>query len=333
MGEAPSTMQAVEITEPGGPEVLKPCQRPTPVPDSREVRIRVAYAGVNRPDCLQRGGGYPPPPGASDLPGLEVSGVIDAVGQGVTGWQVGDAVCALTNGGGYAQYVTVPAGQCLPLPPGVDLRLGAGLPETFFTVWINAFERAKLQPRETLLVHGGSSGIGTTAIQLAVATGHRVWATCGSAAKVAYCEALGAAGINYKEQDFVAAVKAATDGRGVDVILDMVGGGYVQRNLSALANDGRLSQIAFLDTPKVQLDLLPLMLRRLTITGSTLRARTPEVKAQVAATLRQKVWPLFEGHDLKPPIDSEYPLVEAAKAHARMESSQHMGKLLLAVAP
>lgn len=328
----PDAMTAVEITLPGGPEVLALTHRPRPTPRAGEVLIRVAAAGVNRPDCLQRQGSYPPPVGASDLPGLEVAGTIAAVGSGVSDWQVGDAVCALLTGGGYAEYCTAPAGQCLPVPRGLDRVQAAALPETFFTVWSNVFERAHLQPGETLLVHGGASGIGTTAIQLGCARGHRVFVTVGDSGKAAACLALGAElAINYREADFVPVIREATQGRGVDVILDMVGGDYVQRNLSALALDGRLVQIAFLRGAKLELNLAPLMLKRLTLTGSTLRARPVAEKVPIARALREHVWPLLESGKVRPVIHQTFPLAEAAAAHRLMESGQHIGKLVLTV--
>jgi NADPH2:quinone reductase len=294
------------------------------------VLIEVAAAGVNRPDVLQRLGLYPLPPGVSDLPGLEVAGTIAALGEGVTEWKVGDAVCALTPGGGYAQFCLTPAGQCLPVPAGLTAVEAASLPETAFTVWINVFERGALAPGETLLVQGGSSGIGVTAIQMARAFGHRVFATAGSAEKCRACEALGAErGINYREEDFVAVVKEATGGRGVDVILDMVGGDYVPRELKCLAPDGRLSLIAFLGGSVATLDMSDILYRRLTITGSTLRPRTVEFKTAVARALRERVWPKIEAGAIRPVIHSVFPLAEAARAHTLMESSTHVGKIVL----
>jgi NADPH2:quinone reductase len=323
-------MQVVRITEPGGPEVLQPATRPVPQPGAGEVLIEVAAAGVNRPDCFQRAGSYAPPPGASDLPGLEVAGTIVQLGAGVTQWKVGDAVCALTPGGGYAQYCLTPAGHCLPVPKGLGMVEAASLPETFFTVWINVFERARLAPGETLLVQGGSSGIGVTAIQMARAFGHRVFATAGSAEKCAECEKLGAErAINYRTEDFVEAVEQLTGGKGVDVILDMVGGDYVPREIKALATDGRLSLIAFLGGTRTTLDMSDILYRRLTITGSTLRPRSVEYKTQVAQALREKVWPLIEAGTIRPVIYRTFPLAEASKAHALMESSAHIGKIVL----
>ncbi|MCW5626357.1 MAG: NAD(P)H-quinone oxidoreductase, partial [Burkholderiales bacterium] len=318
-------MRCVEIEKSGGPDVLRPAVRPLPQPKPGEVLIRVAAAGVNRPDVLQRLGLYPLPPGVSDLPGLEVAGTIVALGEGTTGWSVGDAVCALTPGGGYAEYCTTPAGQCLPVPRGLSMIEAASLPETFFTVWINVFERAKLAPGESLLVQGGSSGIGVTAIQLAHALGHRVFATAGSDEKCRACEALGAErGINYRTEDFVAIVKQATEGRGVDVILDMVGGDYVPRELKALATDGRLSLIAFLGGNVTTLDMGDILYRRLTITGSTLRPRTVEFKTAIAGALREKAWPLLEAGRVKPVIHATFALEDARNAHVLMESSTHV---------
>lgn len=323
------TMTAIEITEPGGPEVLKPATRPVPAPGHGEVVIEVAFAGVNRPDALQRAGMYAPPPGASDLPGLEAAGRIAATGPGVTGWQVGDEVCALLPGGGYAQYVATPAAHCLPVPAGLGLREAACLPETFFTVWHNVFQRGALRGGERFLVHGGSSGIGTTAIQLARAFGARVFATAGSADKCAKCVELGAErAINYREEDFVEVLRAEG---GADLILDMVGGDYLPRNVKCLADDGRLVQIAFLQGPKVTLNFAHVMTRRLTITGSTLRPQSDQAKAGIAEALRADVWPLIEAGRVAPVIDSEFSLADAAAAHARMESSSHIGKIVLKV--
>ena len=330
----PERMTAIEITEPGGPEKLAPTRRPVPQPASGEVLIQVAAAGVNRPDCLQRQGSYPPPAGASDLPGLEVAGTVAALGDGVTEWKIGDEICALLTGGGYAEYCTAPAPQCLPVPAGLTLQQAAALPETFFTVWSNVYDRARLQAGESLLVHGGTSGIGTTAIQLAKALGSRVFTTVGGSEKVQPCLDLGAERvINYREQDFVQVIKEVTNNKGVDVILDMVGGDYVQRNLSALAVEGRLVFIAFLRGAKVELNLAPVMMKRLTITGSTLRARPVAHKAPIAQALRETVWPLLASGAIRPIIDRVFPLTEAATAHALMESNRHVGKLLLQVAP
>jgi NADPH2:quinone reductase len=325
-------MTAIEITAPGGPEVLKPVMRPVPAPRDGEVLIRVAAAGVNRPDCLQCMGLYNPPPGASDLPGLEVAGTVVATGPGVSAWRIGDTVCALTPGGGYAEYCIAPAGHCLSVPRGLSVLEAASLPETFFTVWINVFERGRLAPGETLLVQGGSSGIGVTAIQMARAFGHRVFATAGSDDKCRACEALGAErGINYRREDFATVVKELTGGRGVDVILDMVGGDYVARELKCLAADGRLSIIALLGGNTATVDLSDVLYRRLTITGSTLRPRTIEFKTAVAAALREKVWPLIEAGRIKPVIHATFPLTAAAQAHALMETSTHVGKIVLEV--
>jgi len=325
-------MIAIEIREPGEPEVLVPVERPTPSPASGEVLIKVAAAGVNRPDVFQRRGRYPPPPGASDIPGLEVSGVIASLGAGVDDWRVGDAVCALVTGGGYAEYCVAPAPQCLPVPRGMDIVTAAAIPETFFTVWTNVFQRGRLQPHESLLVHGGSSGIGTTAIQLAKAMGSRVFATAGSAGKCAACERLGAGrAINYREADFVAVVRELTAGRGVDVILDMVGGEYFARNIDALAVEGRLVEIATLQGVKAEVNIQTIMQRRLTITGSTLRARPVADKGAIAAALRQHVWPLLESGAVAPVVHATFPLNQAAEAHRVMESSAHIGKLLLVI--
>jgi NADPH2:quinone reductase len=328
----PTTMTAIEISEPGGPEVLRPAERPVPQPGAGEVLIRVAAAGVNRPDVAQRNGSYPPPPGASDLPGLEVAGTVAALGAGATGWQVGDAVCALTSGGGYAQYVAVPATQALPVPAGLDMVQAAALPETFFTVWTNVFDRGRLAAGEAFLVHGGSSGIGTTAIQLARAFGARVFTTVGSAEKAAACLELGAElAVNYRDADFVEAIRGATDGQGVDVILDMVGGDYLPRNIRCLRPDGRLVQIALMRGAKGELDLARVMTRRLTVTGSTLRPQSTAAKAAIAAALREKVWPRLASGELKPVIHATFALSEASKAHELMESSGHIGKIVLKV--
>ncbi|OYQ32482.1 NAD(P)H-quinone oxidoreductase [Niveispirillum lacus] len=326
----PSQMRAVEITQPGGPEVLSLTTRPVPVPAAGEVLIQVAAAGVNRPDVVQRQGLYPPPPGASDLPGLEVSGTIVALGPGVTDWQVGDRVCALLGGGGYAEYATVAAGQVLPVPDGLDMVQAAALPETVFTVWTNVVERAALSAGDSFLVHGGTSGIGTIAIQVGKALGATVFATAGGVDKVRACRDLGADhAIDYKTQDFVAVVKEITGKRGVDVILDMVGGDYLPRNIECLAVDGRHVSIAFLRGPKVELNLAPVMLKRLTLTGSTLRARSSVQKAALAATVRDKVWPLVTAGKVRPVIATTFPLEQAADAHRLMESSAHIGKIML----
>lgn len=328
----PDQTRVVEISRPGGPDVLQLATRRLPQPKAGEVLLRVAAAGVNRPDCLQRAGSYAPPPGASDLPGLEVAGTVVELGDGVTQWKEGDQVCALTPGGGYAEFCITPAGHCLPIPHGWSLLQAASLPETFFTVWINVFERAHLAPGETLLVQGGSSGIGVAAIQLAHARGHRVFVTAGSAEKCAACEALGAArAINYRSEDFVEVVKQLTDGKGADVILDMVGGDYVPREIKCLATDGRLSLIAFLGGSKTSLDMSEILVRRLTITGSTLRPRTVEFKTGVARALKESVWPLIESGKVRPVIYRTFPLAAAAEAHRLIESGAHVGKIMLEV--
>ena len=328
----PETLTVVEISEYGGPEVLKPASRPVPQPASGEALIRVAAAGVNRPDAIQRAGNYPPPAGQSDLPGLEVSGEIVALGDGASSVSIGDTVCALTPGGGYAEYCIAPASHCLPVPDGISVADAAGIPETSFTVWHNVFQRAYLQKGERFLVHGGSSGIGTTAIQLAKAFGAKVFTTAGSREKCDACEALGAdLAINYKEEDWVAVLREKTENQGVDVILDMVGGRYIQKNIDSLNWDGRLSIIAFLTGAKAELMLARFMLKRQTMTASTLRAQSDAAKAAIAAELREKVWPLFASGKVKPVIDSVLPLSEAAKAHERMESSTHIGKLILQI--
>lgn len=326
-------MRAIAITRPGGPEVLEWAERPDPAPGPGECLIRVAASGINRPDVLQRKGVYPPPPGASELPGLEVAGEIvagDADVLAAHGFRVGDAVCALVNGGGYAELCAAPVGQCLPVPQGLTLIQAATLPETCFTVWANVFERAALRAGETLLVHGGASGIGVTAIQMAKATGARVLVTVGSGDKAEACRRLGAdVAINYREQDFVAEAKAATDGRGVDVILDMVAGDYIARDLQALAEDGRIAIIAVQGGVKAEVDAGLVLRRRLTITGSTLRPRSAAFKAQLARSLRENVWPLIEAGGIKPVVYRELPAAQAAQAHALMESNQHIGKIVL----
>ena len=325
-------MIAIEIRQPGEPDVLVPAERPTPVPADGEVLIKVAAAGVNRPDIFQRRGRYPPPPGASDIPGLEVAGTIEQVGANVDRFCVGDAVCALVAGGGYAEYCAAPAPQCLPVPRGLDMVAAAAIPETFCTVWANVFERGRLASGESLLVHGGTSGIGTTAIQLAGARGARVFATAGSPDKCAACERLGAErAINYRVDDFVAGVKDATGGRGVDVVLDMVGGDYFARNVDALATEGRLVEIATLSGVKAEVNIQTIMQRRLTITGSTLRARSVEDKGRIAAALHAAVWPLLESGTVKPIVFKTFPLSDAASAHRLMESSQHIGKIMLRI--
>jgi putative PIG3 family NAD(P)H quinone oxidoreductase len=325
-------MIAVEIRGAGGPEVLVPVERPRPRPAAGEVLIKVAAAGVNRPDVLQRRGWYPPPPGASDIPGLEIAGIVEEVGEGVNGWSVGDRACALVSGGGYAEYCTAPVPQCLPPPKGLDLIEAAALPENTFTVWTNVFERGRLKAGESILVHGGSSGIGTTAIQMARAFGARVFATAGSAAKCRSCEAIGAErAFNYREADFVALIKDATGGRGVDVVLDMVAGDYLQRNLESLALDGRLVVIGQLGGTTSQIDTSPLLRRRLTVTGSTLRARTVAEKGAIASAVHRNVWPFLESGAIRVLIHETFALTDAAAAHAMMESSAHVGKLVLRV--
>ena len=323
------TMNAVEITEAGGPEVLKLTTRPVPEPRTGEVIIKVAWAGVNRPDASQRAGAYPPPPTASDLPGLEASGEVVTVGAGVGDLKVGDKVCALLPGGGYAEYVATPAAHCLPVPEGMGMKEAACLPETFFTVWTNVFMRGGLKAGERFLVHGGSSGIGTTAIQLAREFGARVFATAGSDEKCQTCLDLGAErAINYKDEDFVEVLKPEG---GANLILDMVAGDYLPRNVKTLAEDGRLVQIAFLQGPQVELNFAMVMVKRLTITGSTLRPQSDEAKAKIAEGLREHVWPLLEAGKVAPVMDSEFPLADASKAHARLESSGHIGKIVLKV--
>jgi len=325
----PETMRAVEISEPGGPEVLRLTERPVPRPRAGEIVIRLDFTGVNRPDALQRAGQYAPPPTASDLPGLEGAGVVAALGPGVSELSVGDEVCALLPGGGYAEYVATPAAHALPVPRGLDLKRAACLPETFFTVWSNVFLRGGLRAGERFLVHGGSSGIGTTAIQLARAFGARVFATAGSAEKCAACIGLGAErAINYREEDFVQVIRGEG---GADLILDMVGGEYLPRNVKALADEGRLVQIAFLEGPKVALNFAQVMMRRLTITGSTLRPQSDLAKARIAADLLTDVWPMLAAGRVAPVMDSEFPLENAAAAHERLESSAHVGKIVLRV--
>ncbi|HMJ86001.1 MAG TPA: NAD(P)H-quinone oxidoreductase [Vicinamibacterales bacterium] len=323
-------MIAIEIREPGGPEVLVPVERPTPVPAAGEVLIKVAAAGVNRPDVFQRLGRYPPPPGVTDIPGLEVSGIITEVASGAASFRVGDAVCALVAGGGYAEYCVAPAPQCLPAPRGLDLVDASAIPETFLTVWTNVFERGRLQAGESILVHGGSSGIGTAAIQLARAFGARVFATAGSADKCAACERLGAERcINYRDADFLAVVREQTAGRGVDVVLDMVGGAYFARNVDVLATEGRLVEIATLQGAKAELNIQAIMQRRLTITGSTLRARPIADKGAIVEAVHRHVWPLLESGSVKPIVYATFPLRDASAAHRVMESSAHIGKLVL----
>lgn len=323
-------MRAVEIRTPGGPDVLTLVERPDPVPSEGEVLIAVEAAGVNRPDIMQRRGAYPPPPGASDLPGLEVAGTIASVGPGVRDWHVGDQVCALLAGGGYATRAVAPVQQCLPIPRGLDMVSAAAIPETFFTVWTNLFERARLRAGESVLIHGGTSGIGTTAIQLTAARGSRVFATAGSDEKCRASEKLGAErGINYRAEDFVEVVMTLTNGRGVDVILDMVGGPYVARNLSALATEGRLSQIAIMGGEAAPVDFRRLLVKRLTITGSTLRPRSPSEKGVIAEALHREVWPLLESGRVRPVIFKTFPLARATDAHRLMETSEHVGKIVL----
>lgn len=322
-------MRVIEISEPGGPEVLKLAERDIPEPGAGEILLKVAYAGVNRPDALQRAGLYAPPPTASDLPGLEASGEVIAAGEGA-GFKPGDLVCGLLPGGGYAEYVITPAAHCLPIPEGMGLKEAACLPETYFTVWSNVFMRGGLQGGERFLIHGGSSGIGTTAIQLAREAGARVFVTAGSDDKCQACLDLGAErAINYREEDFVEVMKAEG---GANLILDMVGGSYLPRNVKALADDGRLVQIAFLQGPKIELNFAQLMTRRLTITGSTLRPQSDLAKAKIAEQLAEHVWPMLNAGRVGPVMDSEFPLEQAAQAHARMESSGHIGKIVLKVA-
>jgi len=325
-------MQYIDMEEPGGPEVLRLKQGDRPQLREDEVLIQVAAAGVNRPDLFQRRGLYPPPPGATPILGLEVSGRIAAVGRKVDQWRIGDRVCALTNGGGYAEFVAVPATQCLPVPAGLSRVEAAALPETCFTVWSNVFDRAGLQAGESFLVHGGAGGIGTTAIQMARAARARVFATAGGADKCRTCETLGAEiAVNYQQQDFVEVLQAASDRRGVDVILDMVGGDYIARNIRLAAVDGRIVQIAFLKGAKVELNFMPVMLKRLTLTGSTLRPQPPAFKAAIAESLRTRVWPWIEAGAIRPLIAATFPLAEAAAAHRLMESSTHIGKIVLQV--
>ena len=332
MASTPQTMTAVAISTPGGPEVLKPAEMPTPKPGAGQVLVKVSAAGVNRPDVQQRIGAYPPPPGHSTLPGLEVAGEVAETGPDVTRWRIGDKVCALVNGGGYAQYCIAEETAALPIPPGLDMIQAGAVPETFFTVWNNVFERGKLQAGEWFLVHGGSSGIGTTAIQLAKALGARVLTTAGSADKCKACVDLGAdRAINYKTEDFVAVCKDATGGKGVDVTLDMVGGDYTDKNIIAAAEDGRIVQIATLGGADVKFNISRLMVKRVTLTGSTLRPRTRAVKAGFARALEDKVWPLFAAGKIKVVMDSTFPLAQAADAHRRLETSQHVGKIVLTV--
>ncbi len=330
MANLPTQMTAIGIPKPGGPEALVPEQRPVPQPRKGEILIKVAAAGVNRPDVAQRTGNYPPPPGASDIPGLEIAGEVVALGEGASRFKLGDKVMALVSGGGYAQYCTAHEGHALPVPASLSMTEAAAVPETFFTVWHNVFERGALKAGETLLVHGGSSGIGTTAIQLAKALGAKVIITAGAQDKCDACVKLGAdRAINYKTEDFVAETKAATGGAGANVILDMVGGDYIERNYEAAAVDGRIVQIAFLGSAKATVDFRRIMLKRLTHTGSTLRSRSVEDKAAIARAIEQTVLPLLRDGKVKPLMDSTYPLEKASEAHARMESSHHIGKIVL----
>jgi len=323
-------MKAVEIAQPGGPDVLRVVERPTPQPGDDGVLVRIEAAGVNRPDVLQRLGKYPPPPGASDIPGLEIAGTVATLGRSVSGLNLGDRVCALVAGGGYAEYCAAPAVQCLRIPEGLTTTAAAAIPETFFTVWTNLFQRGALRAGERVLVHGGTSGIGTTAIQLAHAFGATVFATAGSRDKCEACRRLGAAfAINYKEEDFVEAVRRETENTGVDVILDIVGGDYVARNVDCLAMNGRLVQIGTQGGPRASLNLTPILQRRLTLTGSTLRARTVREKGELAREVERHVWPLLASRRVAPVIDRTYPLAQAADAHRRLESSEHIGKIVL----
>jgi putative PIG3 family NAD(P)H quinone oxidoreductase len=328
----PETMNCIEIPEPGGPEALKTTSRSVPTPAPSEVLIRVEVAGINRPDCIQRQGNYAPPPGTTDIPGLEVSGEIVAVGVDIKNWSVGDKVAALVAGGGYAEYVAAPFQQCLPIPDGLSMIEAAALPEAFFTVWTNVFERGALKKGETLMIHGGSSGIGTTAIQIASQMGARVITTAGSADKCQACADLGAERtVNYREEDFVEAAREFGDGKGVDVILDIVGGDYIAKNIKSLAPDGRLVQIAFLQGSKVDINFMSVMLKRLTFTGSTLRPQSIERKGEIAAALIENVWPLISSGKIKPVIYKTFALNQVAEGHALMESSQHIGKIMLKI--
>jgi NADPH2:quinone reductase len=332
MTTLPQTMTAIGFDAPGGPDVLKPQQRPVPQPGPGQILVHVAVAGINRPDVLQRMGGYAPPPGASDIPGLEIAGRIVALGEGVSRYELGDQVCALVAGGGYAEYAVVHEDNALPIPSGLSLEEAGALPETYFTVWTNVFQRGGLKKGESFMVHGGTSGIGTTAIQLAKAFGATVLATAGSDDKCAACRELGADhAINYRTEDFVAAAKAATGGRGVNLILDMVGGDYINRNYDAAAESGRIVQIAFLNGPKHEVDFRRLMMKRLTHTGSTLRPRTIPEKAAIARELEEKVWPLLTEGRCKPVIHARFPLAQAAEGHRLMESNAHIGKIVLVV--
>ena len=324
-----TSMKVIEIVEPGGPSVLKSSIRNIPKPKRNEVLIKISYAGINRPDVLQRSGSYLPPPGASDLPGLEVSGIIFAIGENVTNWEVGDEVCALLPGGGYAEYAVTQASHCLPVPTGMSLKQAAALPETLFTVWSNVFQRGGLKPNEKFLVHGGSSGIGTMAIQLANLFGSEVYATAGNEAKCSACEELGAIrAINYNKEDFLEVIKSIG---GVHLILDMVGGAYIEKNIKALVDDGRLVQIAFLKGAKVELNFAQIMTRRLTVTGSTLRPQSDLSKSQIASELLEKIWPLLSTGRINPVINSVFDLNDVSSAHLLMESSKHIGKIVLKV--
>lgn len=325
-------MKAVEISQPGGPEVLKLVERPMPEPKAGEVLVKVSAAGINRPDVFQRKGNYPAPPGASDLPGLEVAGEIVGGDVGDTGLKVGDKVCALLAGGGYAEYCAIPAAQCLPIPKGLTDVEAAGLPETYFTVWSNVFDRGRLSAGETLLVHGGASGIGTTAVQLATAMGHQVYATAGSDERARAVEGLGAVlGINYRSQDFVEEIKRATGGKGVDVVLDMVAGEYVNRNIQCVADDGRIVIIALLGGAKATIDCNQILRRRITVTGSTLRPRPVAFKADIAQALKKHVWPLLEQGKIRPVVHATFPLDRACDAHAMMDAGEQIGKIVLTV--
>jgi len=326
-------MRYINISEYGGPEVMEIKEGEVPDPGKGEVLIKVHVAGVNRPDVMQRLGLYLPPPGASPILGLEVAGEVVATSNDVSAWSVSDRVCALTNGGGYAEYVAVPAGQCLPVPAGLPVEEAAALPETFFTVWANVFDRARLKPGEKFLVHGGSSGIGTTAIQMAKSLGSRVFTTAGSAEKCAACQRLGAdVAVNYHEHDYVKVLKEATDGQGVDVILDIVGGDYVARNLELAAKDGRIVSLSFIKRSRVEIDMMQILLKRLIITGSTLRPLSSEAKAGIAEKLRAKIWPLIESREIKPLIAARFPLEDVVESHKLMESSKHIGKIILTFA-
>ena len=332
MASIPTTMTGIALNGKGGPEVLQPASMPVPTPGPGQLLVKVAAAGVNRPDVQQRMGAYPPPPGHSPLPGLEIAGEVAAVGPNVARWKIGDKVCALVNGGGYAEYCLAEDVQALPIPKGLSMAEAGGVPETYFTVWNNVFERGALEAGDWFLIHGGTSGIGTTAIQLAKAFGARVIATAGSADKCQVCRDLGADhAVNYKTDDFVAVVKDVTGGHGIDVTLDMVGGDYTERNIAAAAEDGRIVQIATLAGPMSTITLPRLMMKRLTLTGSTLRPRTRDVKARFARALEKKVWPLFDAGRIKIVMDSTFPLADAAGAHRRMETSQHVGKIVLTV--